>query len=99
MEGVTNGCFSMSNQEETEPRKPEFKPGNPAATTGLVLGIASIFLGGLVGLLPIIAIVFAGIGLSRASARQNAGKIQAWIGLILGIVYTVVYLGNSGRLG
>lgn len=66
-------------------------PGNAAATTGLCLGIASVFLY-VIGILPILAVVFSGIGLSKASSRQGKGQVAAWVGLVLGVLYTIMYL-------
>jgi hypothetical protein len=72
--------------------------GNAMALTGLVLGIASIFLS-FIGVVPILAVVLSGIGLARASARDGAGRGQAWIGLLLGVVFTLTYLYQYGHLG
>lgn len=64
-------------------------PRNPAATTGLILGLASILFYE-VGLVPILAIVFSGIGLSKGPT----GKGKAIAGLVLGILYTLVSMST-----
>lgn len=66
---------------------------NGLATAGLTLGLVSIFLFE-IGLIPVLAVVFSGIGLNRGPA----GKGKAVAGLVLGIIYTVVYLGRYGYL-
>lgn len=68
---------------------------NPAATWGMWLGVVSVFLP--LGLLPILAIVVSGVGLDRAKERGGKGKALA--GLILGCLFTLVYLRNYGYLG
>ncbi len=70
---------------------------NPFAIAGLALGVVSFFLFS-IGLIPILAIVFSSIGLAKSGNYQGAGRVQAWIGLVLGIVYTVVYLYHYGHL-
>lgn len=70
---------------------------NGLAVTGLCLGIASVFLA-FIGIIPILAIIFSGLGLAKAHARGGAGQVQAWIGLVLGIVFTLVYLNMYGHI-
>jgi len=72
--------------------------GNAAAVTGLCLGIASVLLY-VIGILPILAVVFSGIGVAKAQSRNGQGQVAAWIGLILGIIYTIMYLSYYGHLG
>jgi len=72
------------------------KKNNPFALWGFVLGIASVFLG--MGLVPIVAIVLSITGIKHT--KKGAGdRKMAIVGLILGIIYTIVYLYNSGYLG
>jgi len=70
---------------------------NGFAMTGLGLGIASVFLS-FIGIIPILAIIFSGIGLAKSHERGGVGQVQAWIGLILGIVFTLVYLNMYGHI-
>lgn len=62
----------------------------------LSLGIASIFLGGLFGIVPIITVV---VSLIAVGTKTGRGIWMGWIGLMLGIVFTLVYLNNYGYLG
>ena len=72
---------------------------NGYAVTGLILGIAGVFLFNPFSIVPILAIVFGGIGLNKAHARPGKpGMVSAWIGLILGIVYTIVAWVHSHGL-
>lgn len=71
-------------------------PSNPAATTGFCFGIAALFLFdipifGL--LLSLTAAVVSGIGLSKqSSAMSKKLRVFGIVGLILGIVYTLMAL-------
>ncbi len=71
---------------------------NGFALTGLILGVVAVFLS-FIGIIPILAIIFSGIGLAKVKDRAGRGKVQAWIGLILGILYTLVYMQQYGYLG
>ena len=64
----------------------------------LGLGIASIFLGGMLGLLPIVTF---GVGLFAVTRPPNPrpGFWKGVAGLILGALYFLVYLNNFGYLG
>ena len=70
---------------------------NSLALAGLILGVVAVFLS-FIGIIPILAVVFSGAGLTRAKHRAGRGKTQAWIGLILGILYTLVYMHEYGHL-
>jgi hypothetical protein len=71
-------------------------PSNPAATTGFGLGIAALFLFDIpvIGLLlSLAAAVVSGIGLSKQSpAMAKKSRVLGIVGLILGIVYTLMAL-------
>ncbi|WP_248760328.1 DUF2510 domain-containing protein [Pseudarthrobacter sp. SSS035] len=78
-------------------------PSNPAATTGFSLGIAAFFLFNtpIFGLLlSLAAAVVSGIGLSKqSSAMAKKFRVFGIVGLILGIVYTLMaLLALSGAL-
>ena len=49
--------------------------------------------------IPILAIIFSGIGLAKVKDRGGRGKVQAWVGLILGVLYTLVNMYLYGHLG
>lgn len=69
-------------------------PTNGMAIASLVLGILGLFLPGL----GILALIFGGIGISKAN-QGAGGKGMAVAGLVLGILGTLVLLyvaGNSG---
>ena len=57
---------------------------------GFVLGLISWFLN-FFGIIGIIAIVFSAIGLSQLSRTNQKGKVLAIIGLVSGIVSSVIY--------
>lgn len=69
----------------------EPKKRNGFAIAGLSLGIAGVFLYEF-GTIPILAIIVSSIGLSKVKSYQGIGKIHSWIGLILGIIYTLVFM-------
>ena len=95
---IPNQPPTMTEETETRQTREAEKPRNAFALTGLILGIASVFLS-FIGIIPILAIIFSGIGLAKVRDRAGKGKVQAWIGLILGILYTLVYMYQYGHLG
>lgn len=70
---------------------------NGYALTGFILGCASIFLCG-IGIIPILAIVFSAIGLGSFNPQIHKHRWQAIAGLILGVIYTLVYLHLYGHI-
>ncbi len=70
---------------------------NGFAVAGLCLGLTLAVLAG-VGLLPILAIVFSGIGLRKSKECGGKGGVISWIGLVLGILYTFLYLKMAGHI-
>jgi hypothetical protein len=80
-----------------EPITQAEQSANGFAITGLSLGIAAVFLY-FIGIIPILAIIFSGLGLAKVKSRQGRGQVQAWIGLILGILYTLMYMSMYGHL-
>ena len=62
------------------------------ATAALVLGIASIFLFWLLGIVPILAIIFGFLARKeiKASGGRLAGSGKATAGLVLGIIMTIL---------
>ncbi|MEE6146355.1 hypothetical protein V2151_26565 [Bacillus cereus] len=73
------------------------KKYNRNCLTGFILGFASIFLA-FIGMIPILALVFSIIGLSKFNPEVNKGRWQGIVGLLLGILYTLVYLNNYGHI-
>jgi uncharacterized protein DUF4190 len=91
----TDGGFAFS--AAAPPAYPSSGPGTPARPTssgGAGIAVASLVLG-LVGfLIPIVcsvlAIVFGAVGINNANARGAPGKGMAIAGLVLGIVGVLV---------
>lgn len=71
---------------------------NLLCKTGFILGLFSIFLGGFIGLLPIVTVIVSLIGLVKFDNLINKAKWQGYVGLVLGILYTIVYLYNYGHI-
>lgn len=70
---------------------------NKLAMTGFILGILSIFLSW-VGIIPILALILSSIGLHQTRERKESGEVLAIIGLILGIIFTLVYMKTYGHI-
>lgn len=68
------------------------------AIIGFSLGIISIFLGGSIGIIPILTMIFSGIGIKNTSIEKDNGRIFAVIGLILGVIYFISYLSIYGYI-
>ena len=79
-----------------EREKPQTKK-NKLAITGFTLGIVSIFFSS-IGIIPILALILSSIGLYQAKKRKEGGVILAIIGLILGAIYTLVYMRIYGHI-
>lgn len=86
---VVNNTNNTNNESNLNVRK-----SNSLCKTGFILGIISIFLGGLVGLLPIATLIISAIGLTQFKNNEHKNKWQGVVGLILGILYTLVYMSN-----
>ncbi len=65
------------------------RKNNGMATTGFVLGLISVFLY-MIGLIPILAIVFSAVGLGTFKPNIHKNKWMAELGWQLGIVYTIM---------
>ena len=63
------------------------------ALAGFVLGVCSMLFTWLLGVLPLLAIIFSGIGLNATGqVQKKKGRWMAWTGLVLGIIYTLMAL-------
>lgn len=60
----------MTDEEQTEKETAILKPRNGFALTGFILGIASVLLAS-IGIIPILAIIFSGIGLGKVKDRSD----------------------------
>lgn len=76
----------------TIPSAPSAKPGNGLAITALVLGCCSIFFFWLYAIVPVLAIIFAGVSINQAKKAGLAKPSgMAVAGLVLGIVFTAIF--------
>jgi tetratricopeptide (TPR) repeat protein len=64
---------------------------NPLALTGFILGLTSVVLY-VIGIIPILGIVFSAIGLGRFNPETQKAKWMAGWGLALSILFTIMYL-------
>lgn len=78
-------------EDERPVRETAIKPCNGYSIAGLILCIASVLLAP-IGIIPVLAVILSGIGLAKVKDRSGKGKVQAWMGLILCILYILVYL-------
>lgn len=70
---------------------------NKWAIIGFVGGLLCVFFAW-VGIVPLLTITFSGIGIYYVVKRKARGKWFAIVGLILGIIYFIVYLNLYGHL-
>jgi len=70
---------------------------NKLAIGGFILGVTSIFFS-FIGIIPLLAIIFSAMGLYQAKRQKENDRILAIIGLILGVVYTLVNMRIYGHI-
>ena len=70
---------------------------NNWATTGLILGVLSIFFAS-IGIVPISGIIINIVALIKGQKINRAGQWQALIGLLLSALFFVVYLNRYGYI-
>ena len=96
-------CSTEITKERPEGKKKEEQKEssqvkkNKFAVIGFILGIISIFFSS-IGIIPILALIFSVIGFYQIDKGKGEGKTMAAIGLILGIIYTIVYLYTYGHI-
>jgi len=96
-------CSTEIIKEQPEEKKKEEQKEssqvkkNKFAVIGFVLGIISIFFSS-IGVIPILASILSAIGFYEIDKGKGEGKTMAAIGLILGIIYTIVYLYTYGHI-
>jgi hypothetical protein len=73
------------------------KSNNGMALTGFLLGLVSVAFYA-IGIIPILAVVFSGIGLGTFKPAAQTNKWMAGVGLALGVVYTIMMLNQYGHL-
>ena len=88
---------SVSSSSRAHPSCGSDVVRNWQALVGMILGLLSYALF-FIGLLPILALAFSGVGLARAMRTGGRGKIQSWIGLVSGAIGLVMYLVRYGHL-
>lgn len=88
-----------SETSDTSQVVPAGRAGGAILGWSLALGITSIFLGGLFGILPIVTVVVSVIALYTHRRTKHPKIWKAWVGLVLGILYTASYLYNYGYIG
>ena len=69
------------------------KAFNPLAMTGFILGLTSIVLY-VIGIIPILGIVFSAIGLGRFNPETQKAKWMGGWGLALSIIFTIMFLSR-----
>jgi len=78
----------MAEKETTATTKNYF------ALAGLILSIAGVFFYKK-GIISLLAVIFSAIGLAKTKDYEGKGKAPAIIGLVLGILLTVMYIINA----
>jgi hypothetical protein len=71
---------------------------NPMALTGFIFGLVSMVLY-YIGILPTLGIIFSSIGLGTFKPDIHKNRWMAAVGLILGILYTLMSMREHGHLG
>jgi len=75
-------------------------PGRPlskVSVAGFVFGLLSVF-AYQIGILPILAVILSVIGLATHRSDERSGQWMAAVGLILGLLYTFMYLVYYGHI-
>lgn len=70
------------------------KKSNGMCTASFVLGLISIFLN-IIYVIPILSIIFGIIGISKIDNKKEKNKWMGIVGLILGVLYLMVYVINA----
>jgi tetratricopeptide (TPR) repeat protein len=84
-------------QDTTVENPVDGKRFNPMGLTGFILGLCSMVLYA-IGIVPILAIVFSGIGMGTFKPDAQKYPWMAYVGLGLGILYTIMNLSAYGHL-
>ena len=79
-----------TNQKEEKVNK----QNNAMALIGFILGILSAFLYDKFSIIPIIGIIFSGIGLGTFNPETQKNKWMAWVGLCLSIIYFLMAVNS-----
>lgn len=100
--GPTLNDLQVGSREQvpaTSQDPPATRPrANRAAVTGFVLSLVSIVLYE-IWIVPILAVIFSAVGLGTYRPGEQSGRWMAGVGLVVGVVYTFMYLASYGYLG
>lgn len=88
-----NEPASMPIRRPTENLVLAPKSFNPLAMTGFILGLTSVVFY-VIGIIPILGIVFSGIGLGRFNPETQKAKWMGGWGLALSILFTITFLSR-----
>ena len=73
---------------------------NTMALVGFILGILSAFVYALFSIMPILGIIFSGIGLGTFKPETQKNKWMAWAGLAISVIYFLMAVNvNLSKLG
>lgn len=86
--------YADEKKSQENSRKKEGLKGNTYCVAGFILGLISIFFGGLLVLLPVFAVIFSAMGLKTFDETKEKNKWQGIVGLGLGIGFVVIQLLN-----
>ncbi|MFZ3578312.1 hypothetical protein [Virgibacillus sp. DJP39] len=67
--------------------------------TSFWIGIVSIFLGGFIGIIPLVGLIFSIIGLTKFNKEVHSGLWMGIAGLILNLLYLLVNSYMNGHIG
>lgn len=96
-DGPVGDLADATSGTPVEAREDESKrPIHGLYWTGLVGGVLSVFIGGILGLLTWITAAVGGIAL--VVVRSKRGRWMAWFALIAGVIYAVVNMYAFGHL-
>ncbi len=74
------------------------RTNNGMCVTGFVLGIVGFVLND-IGIFPILGVVFSAIGIGTFKLERQKHRWMGIVGLILGMLGTLLYLRHYGYLG
>ena len=79
--------FAWRSKLAEEIKYKKLKKQNAYAIAGLIFGILSPFWGFTYEVIPLLAVACSGLGLLNVKTCEGSGKVLAWIGLVLGIIF------------
>jgi hypothetical protein len=86
------------NDSEIENMYEDEKTENKPMKWGFILGLISILLGGLIGMIPLLAIIFSSVGLYQYDDEENKKRWKGFVGVALGGIYFLVNMHNYGHI-